>query len=157
MSTVETIDWRAEQDRFMALAYTRCERAARRAFKKWHSRKVDDAIQECLSKMWHQWRCCVEKGKDPAAMIGPLIHWAVMFVRYDRKVARRSGCIDVYDYRANMVRHLMDGRGRLKPHDRADRINGFLDWTGRARTDDPGELTAALEATGMTLEEYLAA
>ncbi len=43
-----------------------------------------------------------------------------------------------------------------KPHDRADRINGFLDWTGVARTDDPGEL-AALEAVGMTLEEYLAA
>ena len=36
----------AEQRRFMALAFTRCERAARRAFKRWHSRKRDDAVQE---------------------------------------------------------------------------------------------------------------
>ena len=50
MVTSEGIDWRAEQDRFMALAYTRCERAARRAFKKWHSRKRDDAVQEALEQ-----------------------------------------------------------------------------------------------------------
>jgi hypothetical protein len=157
MSTIEKIDWQVEQERFMTLAYTRCERAARRAFKKWHDRKKGDAVQEALGKMWHQWRCCLEKGKEPAEMIGPLIHWAIMFVRYDRRIARRSGCIDVYDYRSNMVRHLMDGRGQPEPHDRADRINSFLDWTGQARTDDPGDLAAALERAEMTLEQYLAA
>ena len=34
----------------------------------------------------------------------------------------------------------MDGQGQPKPHERAARINGFLDWTGQARTDDPAEL-----------------
>lgn len=88
-------------------------------------------------------------------MIGPLIHWAILHVRYDRKVAGRSRNLDIQDYRAGMTQHLMDGRGKLKPHDRADRINGFLDWTGVARTDDPAELATALEAVGMTLEDYL--
>ncbi len=90
-------------------------------------------------------------------MIGPLIHWSVMFVRYDRRIVRRSGCIDVYDYRSKMIRHLVDGRGKLKPHDRSARINGFLDWSAQARTDDPAQLAAALEQVGMTLEDYLAA
>ena len=47
-----------------------------------------------------------------------------------------------------MTRHLMDGRGQPRPHDRADPINGWLDWTGQARTDDPAELAAALGAGG---------
>src|SRR4051794_12115255 len=129
MDAISGIDWKAEQVRYMALAYTRCERAAQRAFKKWHERKRADAVQEAQGKMWYQWRCCLEKGKAPAEMIGPLIHWAIMHVRYDRRVAGRAPCYDVYDYRAGMVRHLMDSRGQLKPHDRADRGNGFLDWT----------------------------
>jgi hypothetical protein len=151
------IDWTAEQRRFLVLAYTRCERAARRAFKKWHDRKRDDAIQEAVSKMWFQWVCCQEKGKDPAEMIGPLIHWAIMHVRYDRRIAGRARCFDVFDFRAGLTRHLMDGRGQLKPHERSASINGWLDWTGQARTDDPAELASALEQAGMTLEEYVAA
>ena len=157
MSMIETINWDLEQERFMTLAYTRCERAARRAFKKWHDRKKDDAIQEALSKMWYQWRCCLEKEKDPESMIGPLIHWAIMHVRYDRKIAGRGRNIDIQDYRAGMTRHLMDGRGQLKPHDRADPMNGWLDWTGQTRTDDPAELASALERAGMTMDEYVAA
>ncbi len=53
-----------------------------------------------------------------------------------------------------MTAHLMDGRGKLEPHDRSGRINGFLNWTGAARTDDPAELASALEDTGLTLEEW---
>ena len=53
-----------------------------------------------------------------------------------------------------MVQHLMDGRGKLQPHDRSSRINEFLDWTGTARTDDPGVLAGALEETELTLEEW---
>ena len=41
-----TINWKVEQDKFMEVAFHRCERAARRAFKRWHSRKKDDAVQE---------------------------------------------------------------------------------------------------------------
>jgi hypothetical protein len=157
MVTSEAIDWTAEQERFMTLAYTRCERAALTAFKKWHERKKDDAVQEALSKLWYQWRCCLEKGKDPAGMIGPLIHWAIMFVRYDRRIAGRAPCYDVYDYRAGMVRHLMDGRGKLEPHERSDRVNGFIDWSPEAGSDDPAELASALEQAGMTMDEYVAA
>jgi hypothetical protein len=36
-------------------------------------------------------------------------------------------------------------------------MNGFLDWTGQATTDDPAALVAALEQSGLTLDEYLAA
>src|SRR5687768_7169341 len=123
--TVEKINWRAEQQRYMQVAYTRCERAARRAFKKWHERKKDDAVQEAQSKMWYQWRCCLERGKDPAEMIGPLIHWAVLHVRYDRKIAGRARNIDVFDYRAKMNRQDMDGQGKAHPSERSDRINGW--------------------------------
>ena len=65
MSTSEAIDWQMEQGRFMALAYTRCERAARRAFKKWHDHGRLTTPSRRLVKMWYQWRCCLEKGKDP--------------------------------------------------------------------------------------------
>src|SRR3954449_13015096 len=156
MVTSEGFDWRAEQDRFMALAYTRCERAARRAFKGWHERKRDDAVQEAVGKMWYQWRCCLEKGKDPAGMIGPLFHWAVMFVRYDRRIAGRAPSYDVYDYRAGMTRQDMDGQGKASPAERSARINNWIEWrlgTG----EDPAALSAALEGAGMTLEEYIAA
>jgi hypothetical protein len=157
MDTINNIDWQAEQDRFMSVAYQRAERAAWRAFKKWHPRKQDDAVQEALCKMWYQWWCCLEKGKDPAGMVGPLIHWAIMHVRYDRKITGRSRNIDIQDFRANMTQHLMDGRGKLQPHDRADRNNGFLDWSGTARSDDPSKLVAALDVAGVTLEQYFAA
>ena len=43
-----------------------------------------------------------------------------------------------------MTQHLMNGRGKLEPHDRSSRVNGFLDWSGTARTDDPSGLAAAL-------------
>lgn len=73
------------------------------------------------------------------------------------RIAGRPRNLDIQDYRAGMTRHLTDGRGKLRPHDRADPINGWLNWTGRARTDDPAELAAAMERARMTLEEYLAA
>jgi hypothetical protein len=152
MDMIET-----EQRRFMTLAYTRCERAARRVFRRWHSRKRDDAIQECLSKMWYQWVCCLGRGKDPAETIGPLIHWAVMHLRFDRRVAGRAPSYDVMDFRARMKRQQLDGEGKASPTDRSDSGNGWIDWHVKARTDDPAELAAALETAGMTTEEYFAA
>ena len=53
-----------------------------------------------------------------------------------------------------MVQHLMDGRGKLEPHDRSDRTNGFLNWTGAARTDNPANLAAALDQSGITLSQF---
>jgi hypothetical protein len=149
------IDWKAEQDRFMAVAYHRCDRAARRAFRRWHSRKREDGIQEAQSKMWYQWTCCLEKGKDPAEMVGPLIHWAIMHVRYDRRISGRSQHPDVFDYRSGMQRQQLDGQGHASPTNRSDPGNAWIDWavgTG----DDPLEWVAALEAAGLTSEDLAA-
>lgn len=157
MSTIETINWDLERERFERVAYPFALRAAKRAFKAWHERKRDDAEAEFLAKMWDQWARLLVKGQDPEPMLWPLIHWAKMWVRYDRKIGGRGRNPDVFDYRAGMTRHLMDGRGQPTPHERADPINGWLDWTGQARTDDPGELAAALEQAGITMDEYVAA
>jgi len=154
---METIDWAAEKERFERVAYLFALRAAKRAVRGWHSRKKDDAIQEFMAKMWDQWARLIMRGKDPEPLLWPLIHWAKQWIYQDRRLSGRPHNIDIQDYRSNMTQHLMDGRGRLKPHDRADRINGFLDWAGVARTDDPAELAAALEMAGMTPEEYFAA
>jgi hypothetical protein len=156
MVTSKGIDWRAEQDRFMSLAYIRCERAARRAFKTWHSRKRDDAVQEALSKMWDQWKRLLDRGKDPEPMIGPLIHWAIMWVRYDRRIGGR-GNPDLYDYRSGFKRQRLSGQGKASPTDRGDAANNWIDWHVKARTEDPAELAAALETAGMTPEQYFAA
>src|SRR4051794_20750106 len=157
MSKGETIDWEAEKQRFERVAYPFAMRAARTAFRRFHDRKRDDAEAEFMGKLWDQWKRLLERGRDPEPLLWPLIHWAKQWVRYDRRLAGRPGNLDIQDYRAGMTRHLMDGRGKLQPHDRAAPINGFLDWTGQARTDDPGELAAALERAGITLKEYLAA
>jgi hypothetical protein len=157
MRTMNEIDWEMEQDRFMAVAYPFALRAAKRAFKRWHKRKRADAEAEFMAKVWHQWKRLLDKGRDPEPLRWPLIHWARQWVRYDRRLSGRSRNIDIQDYRAGIVQHLMDGRGQLHPHDRSDRINGFLDWAGQAKTDDPAALVAALEQAGLTLDEYLAA
>ena len=157
MSTTETIDWAEAKKRFEQVAYPHAIRAAKRAVRGWHSRKKDDAIQEFMAKMWDQWARLIMRGKDPEPLLWPLIYWARQWVYQDRRLSGRPRNIDIQDYRAKQVQHLLDGRGRLKPHNRADRINGVLDWTGQARTDDPAYLAAALETAGLSLEEYLAA
>lgn len=156
MDTIEKIDWRVEQDRFVALAYGRTMAAAHDAFRKWHRRKRDDAVAEMVGKMWDQWSRLLIRGKNPEPMIGPLIHWAVMWVRYDRKIAGRGRNPDVFDYRAGMMRHDMDCQGRAHPAERSDRINGWLDWAVDAGADDPADWAAALEAAGMTSEDMAA-
>ena len=150
-----TIDWKREQQRFMAVAYERTVATAHRAFRTFHSRKREDAVQEMVSKMWDQWARLIMRGKDPETMIGPLIFWAVKWVRYDRKIGGR-GNPDVYDYRAAMTRQDLDGQGKAHPTERSSPINGWLDWAVKAQTDDPAELAAALEAAGLTLDQYLA-
>jgi hypothetical protein len=150
---MNTIDWKAEQDRFMRIAYEPALRAAKRAFKRWHASKQDDAQAEFMAKMWDQWKRLVERGKDPAPLLYPLLHWAKQWCYMGRILSGRPRNIGIEDYRAGMVRHLMDGRGKLEPHDRSSRINGFLDWSGTARTDDPADL-AALAETGLCLEKW---
>jgi hypothetical protein len=154
---MNTIDWQAEHERFMAVAYDKAKRAAKRAFRGWPDSKREDAEAEFISKVWHQWMCRLMLTKDPAPLLFAFLHWAKRWVQYDRRIAGRPRNIDIQDYRSQMVQHLLDGRGKLEPHDRSARINAYLDWTGAARTDDPADLAAALEQAGLSLEEYLAA
>jgi hypothetical protein len=148
------LDWNVEQRRFLAVAYEPTLRAAERAFKRWPERKRDDGEAEFMGKVWDQWKRLLERGKDPEPLLYPMIHWAKQWVRYDRRIASRPRNIGIEDHRAGMVQHLLDGRGKLEPHDRSARINDYLDWTGAARTDNPAELASALEETGLTLEEW---
>jgi len=148
------LDLATEQQRFMDVAFERAQRAAKRAFRGWHPRKREDAEAEFMAKMWDQWKRLVDNGRDPEPLLYPLLHWAKQWVRYDRRLAGRPRNLDIQDFRAGMVQHLMDGRGRLQPHDRADRANGSLDWTGQARTDDPADLAAALETSGVSLAQF---
>jgi hypothetical protein len=147
----------AEQQRFERVAYERTIMAALAATRKWPRRKRDDAVLEFTAKVWDQWKRLLDRGKDPEPMLGSLLHWAKMWIRYDRRIGGRGRQPDLYDYRANMTRHLLDGRGRLRPHERSARINSFLDWSSHARTDDPGEMVAALEQVSLTMEEFLSA
>ena len=148
------LDWKVEQRRFLAVAYEPALRAARRAFKRWHPSKREDAQAEFMAKMWDQWKRLLERGRDPEPLLYPLLFWAKQWCFQDRRLSGRPRSMDIQDYRAGMVQHLMDGRGKLEPHDRSGRINGFLDWTGAARTDDPADLASALEGTGVGLEQW---
>ena len=89
-------------------------------------------------------------------MIGPLIHWAIIWVRYDRRIGGRGNPI-VYDYRSGFKRQRLSGQGKASPTDRGDAANNWINWHVNARTDDPAELAAALETAGMTPEQYFAA
>jgi hypothetical protein len=151
MSMTET-----EQQRFERVAYPRTLGAARKAFKGWHERKRDDAIQECLAKMWDQWIRLVERGGDPEPILHGLIKYAVLWVRYDRKIAGRARMFDVFDYRAKMTRQHLDAQGKASPADRSDSGNGWIDW-GLESGDDPAEMIAALEQVGLSIEQFLAA
>lgn len=151
---MSTINWSFEHERFMSVAYDKAVRAAKRACRRWHVSKRDDAEAEFLGKVWDQWWRVVERGKDPVPLLYPFLHWAKRWVQFDRRLSGRPRNIDLQDYRAGMTQHLMDGRGKLEPHDRSGRVNGFLDWSGTARTDDPADLSAALETSGITLSQF---
>jgi hypothetical protein len=89
-------------------------------------------------------------------MVAGLIKFAVLWVRYDRRVAGRAPSYDVYDHRAGMKQQQLSGQGEASPADRGDPCNGWIDWAVRARADDPTELAAALEAAGLSIENWTA-
>ena len=142
-------DWAFEHERFERVAYGRTLKAAGTAFKKWHERKRDDAVAEMVAKMWDQWARLLERGKDPEPMIGPLIHWAKMWVRYDRKIAGRARSYDIFDYRTGMKRQDLDGQGRPHPTDRGDRGNEWIDWGSVKSDDDPALWAEAKDELGL--------
>jgi hypothetical protein len=151
---MSSLDWSVEHARFLTVAYPKAQRAAQRAFWHWHPSKRADAQAEFMAKVWDQWVRLLERGRDPTLLLYPLFFWAKRWVQFDRRLSGRPRNLDIGDYRARMAQHLMDGKGRLQPHDRADRVNGFLDFSGTARTDDPADLAIALAETGVTLEQW---
>jgi hypothetical protein len=143
------LDWAIEGERFERLGCHRAQNAAYRAFRRWHRRKREDAIAECVAKVWATWRHNLEKGKDPVALLGANIHWAILWVRYDRRIAGRTGMPDVFDYRAGMKRQELDSQGRPRPTDRGSPMNGWIDWRGIRLDDDPAAWVEAKESLGV--------
>ena len=121
------VNWSVEHERFERGAYRRCLAAAETAFRRWHWRKRDDTVGEMMLKMWDQWYRLLLRGDDPERMLGTLIKWAILWVRYDRRGAGRARCFDVFDYRAGMRRQDLDAQGRAQPSERSDRENGRID------------------------------
>ena len=150
MTTIEVA-----QERFVEVAYPKTLKAAHKAFRSWHERKRADAIQECLAKMWDQWVRLVNRGRNPEPLLTGLIKFAILWVKYDRRLSGRSRNIDVMDYRAGMKQQKLSGKGEASPSDRSDKNNGWIDWAVSARSDDPAQLASALEEVGLSLEEWV--
>src|SRR6516225_11487314 len=116
---MNAINWRVEHEKFMTLAFPAAQKAAKRAFWHWKSNKRDDAIQECHAKMWDQWSRLLLRGKRPEKMIGSLIKFAILWVRYDRKLGGRARTPDVFDFRSGFKQQLLGDDGQACPSDRA--------------------------------------
>jgi hypothetical protein len=147
------LDWEAEHVRFMTVAYARTVASAKRAFWGWHSRKRDDAIQECLAKMWDQWSRLLLRGRDPEPMLRGLIKFAILWVRYDRRIGGSAPMPDVYDYRAGFTQQHLNGQGWAYPSDPSDAGNGWINWDVH-KGDDPSDLAAALERCRILLAQW---
>jgi hypothetical protein len=150
---MNTLDWDREQQRFMAAAYPATQKAAKRAFWGWREHKRDDAIQECLAKMWDQWSRLLLRGKNPETMIGSLVKFALLWVRYDRKIGGRARTPDIFDYRAGFKQQQISDQGMANPADRSDPQNPWIDWV-LSSGDDPCALAAALETSGVSLAQW---
>ena len=150
---MNNLNWEQEHKRFMTVAYPRIVKAATHAFWHWKSSKRPDAIQEAVSKVWDSFIRLRLRGRDPEPMIGSLIKYALLWVRYDRKIAGRSRKPDIFDYRAGFTQQQISDQGQANPADRADSNNPWINWhieTG----DNPALLASALEETGISLAEW---
>jgi hypothetical protein len=143
------------QTRYVEVAYPRALKAAHKAFRSWHERKREDCQQEFLGKLWQEWVFLVNRGRDPEPLLNGLIKYAILWVKYDRRIAGRARNIDVTDYRSGMKQQQVNSKGEVSPTDRSDKMNGWIDWSVKARTDDPAQLAAALEEVGLSLEEWV--
>ncbi len=145
----------AAQERFVEVAYPRALKVSHRTFKSWHERKRADCQQEFLGKLWQEWILLVNRGRNPEPLLNGLIKYAILWVRYDRRISGRSRNIDVTDYRSNMKQQELNGKGEACPTDRSDKMNGWIDWAVSSRSDDPALLAMALEQAGISVEEYM--
>jgi hypothetical protein len=152
-SVMNNLNWEQEHQRFMTIAYDRTQKAAKRAFWGWHESKRPDAIAECIGKMWDQWSRLLLRGRNPEPMTSALIKYAILWVRYDRKIGGRARNLDVFDFRANMNRQMLSDQGEAAPSERSSAENSWINWDLQAG-DDPCQLAAALEQTGVTLAQW---
>jgi hypothetical protein len=104
------MNWEAEQQRFMAVAYGPGLQAAGRAFKRWEPRKREDAQAEFMAKLWDQWKRLLDRGKDPAPLLYPLRHWAKQWC-YQGAV-RRARNIGIRTTRGWSAPHGRSGQAR---------------------------------------------
>jgi hypothetical protein len=93
------LDVEQVQRQFMAVAYEPTMKAARRAFWNWREHKREEATQTCIAMMWVQWLRVLKAGKKPESMLGSLIKFACLHVKYDRPVSieQRARSFDVFD------------------------------------------------------------
>ena len=105
--------------------------------------------------MWDQWVRLAKRGKSPEPLLNGLIKYAILWVKYDRRLSGRSRNIDVMDYRAGMKQQGIGSKGEVSPTDRSDKTNGWIDWNVKASTDDPALLASALEEWGLSLEDWV--
>jgi hypothetical protein len=86
-------------------------------------------------------------------MIGSLIKFAILWVRYDRKIGGRARTPDVYDFRSGFKQQQIADDGQACPSDRADAGNAWIDWHVQTG-DDPCALAAALEGSSVSLSQW---
>jgi hypothetical protein len=150
---MNTVNWQVEHERFMTNVYPRIVKAATHAFWHWKSNKRPDAIQESVGKVWDSWSRLLLRGRDPEPMLAGIIKFALLWVRYDRKIGGRARKPDVYDYRGGYKQQYLSDQGQASPSDRADRDNERINWHVQTG-DDPCALAAALESTGISLSQW---
>jgi hypothetical protein len=147
------INWNVEHATYLTHAFPAAQKAALRAFWHWRQDKRDDAIQECHAKMWDQWSRLLLRGKRPEKMIGSLIKFAILWVRYDRKLSGRARMPDVYDFRSGFKQQQFSDDGQASPTDRADPMNPWINWEVQTG-DNPPDLAAALQTTGVSVAQW---
>ncbi len=64
--------------------------AAQRAFERSLGRERDDAIADCVAKVWATRVFNLETGDDSVALLGPKIQRAILWVRHDSWIAGRA-------------------------------------------------------------------
>jgi hypothetical protein len=150
---VNEINWQVEHETYLSHAFPAAQKAALRAFWHWREDKRTEAIQEAHAKMWDQWSRLLLRGKRPETMIGSLIKFAILWVRYDRKLGGRARTPDVFDFRSGFKQQLLGDDGQACPSDRADAANPWINWDVSSG-DSPSDLAAALEETGISLAQW---
>ena len=125
---MNNLNWEQEHKRFMTVAYDRTKKAAKRAF--WDG-TIANALMPSPSASA---RCGISgqgsfcRGRNPEPMTSALIKYALLCVRYDRKIGGRARNLDVYDFKATMNRQILSDQGKPAPTERSSAENTWINW-----------------------------